>query len=391
MKLLEAYAQTCGVQLNSPPKMIDSYYPIPESKYVVFHNAAEIPQKQYSYFQEVLELVLPKLRLENYQIYQIGDSNSVPLDGAIDLRGKLSLSQLNYLIKNCSLLVGNDTFSSHIAGSHGIPTVTLFGVTTIENNAPYWAYAYSIYLEPDRKKYPPFLLKESKKSIDEIKVETVAAAICKILFNINYKTIETVRVGNLYLAPILEVIPNIPTIFDDKNIMANVRMDYHFNENCLAHILQQVNCSIFTKNPINENLIKTFKQRIKMISYLIDKNTKKEDFIRMVKTGVPIRSLYTGDDLEFYQKLKLEYFDYFIEHEKEKTFEDFSLILSGNEKFKTNKVLIANGGQKYSSYAHFLKNIVYTEENGDKIIFSKDFSKDLEHFFIYQNYEQRTT
>jgi len=58
------------------------------------------------------------------------------LPNAINLVGKLSLSQAAACLRRCALFVGNDSGLMHLAASAGTPTLGLFGPTPADEYAP---------------------------------------------------------------------------------------------------------------------------------------------------------------------------------------------------------------------------------------------------------------
>jgi hypothetical protein len=61
-----------------------------------------------------------------------------------------------------------------------------------------------------------------------------------------------------------------------------IRMDYFFNEEVLSLFLSHKKCIIFTNKPINEDLIKKYKQNIIQVIYIIEKQNDPE-FIKILK------------------------------------------------------------------------------------------------------------
>jgi ADP-heptose:LPS heptosyltransferase len=58
------------------------------------------------------------------------------LPEAIDLRGRLTLSEAAASLARCALFVGNDSGLMHLAAGAGVPTLGLFGPTSAEEYAP---------------------------------------------------------------------------------------------------------------------------------------------------------------------------------------------------------------------------------------------------------------
>ena len=58
------------------------------------------------------------------------------LDGAIDLRGRLSLAEAAACLRRCALFVGNDSGLMHLSAATGIATLGLFGPSRPSEYAP---------------------------------------------------------------------------------------------------------------------------------------------------------------------------------------------------------------------------------------------------------------
>ena len=57
--------------------------------------------------------------------------------GSIDARGKLSLTELPFVISKSKAVVTNDSAPLHIASAMSVPTVALFGPTSKNKYGPY--------------------------------------------------------------------------------------------------------------------------------------------------------------------------------------------------------------------------------------------------------------
>ena len=188
--------------------------------------------KDYSYFQEVINIVNPYLEKENIKILHLGQDSS-PLDNTLNLNNKTSISQCAFIIKRSLLHFGNDSWMCHYAGAEDIPLVSLYGPTTINNHSPFFYNKdKTIFLESHRNgNKATFSREENPKTIDFIHSEDVAAAVLKLL-NIPYiLTNKTLFIGNLYNNKMVHSIPN--QIVDTNRLGLQsliVRMDIDFNE-----------------------------------------------------------------------------------------------------------------------------------------------------------------
>lgn len=98
----------------------------PPNRYIVVHPYARHETRQYpvSYFRELcsrLHSVVPVV------IVGLAGDKRLELDGITQLQGRLTLTQLAYLIARSAGFTGVESGPAHIAGMLGVPTVTLFG------------------------------------------------------------------------------------------------------------------------------------------------------------------------------------------------------------------------------------------------------------------------
>jgi ADP-heptose:LPS heptosyltransferase len=56
--------------------------------------------------------------------------------GAISLAGTLNLGQTMAVLERCALFVGNDSAPMHMAAALGVPTIGIFGPTSVANFRP---------------------------------------------------------------------------------------------------------------------------------------------------------------------------------------------------------------------------------------------------------------
>ena len=90
-------------------------------------------------FNELIEVM--KEKIKNSRIYIIGTRHDLEYKlnlskNVIDLRGKTTLKEIIYLIKNANLFIGNDSGIMHIADAFEIPSLILFGSTSPDWTGP---------------------------------------------------------------------------------------------------------------------------------------------------------------------------------------------------------------------------------------------------------------
>lgn len=310
MHLAQLYSLTSGQRVDKI-NILEKYYPLNLEKYILFHPFTK-PSKSFSYWQDVLEILYPILKEQNLPVVQVGLSNELLLQGCIDLRGRTSVNQIAYLTSKATLGLLCDSFVSHLAGHYDIPRVILISNNYKNCVKPYFGSPEKeIILEPDRtKKKPTFQLDEgNNKQINEIKPEEIAKSVCQLLnipFDFPY---ETVYIGESYTNKILETIPTAIAKIDGLGTDSLiVRMDYEFNEQNLAFQAQHCPIIIVTDKPINLELLKAYKPRIKQIFYIITKDHSPAFASAIQKLSIPLQ-IFSCLPEEELNKFKLDYID----------------------------------------------------------------------------------
>lgn len=388
--LLTAYAAATQSKIGRP-YILEKFFPLPFDKYIVFAPFSK-PSKNFSLYQDVLEILYPILNEQKIQIVQIGAAGEQGFPGCYHTQGKTSLNQVYGLLKNSLLYFGADTYASHFSSDIGIPSVTLISNNYSSNVRGYWNQNKQIILEPDRtKRKPSFSLDEpNPKQINEIKIEDIAAAVCKQLnlpFNFPY---ETVYVGEQYQNKMLEMPPssitNISNLGTDSLI---VRMDYEFNETILQHQMSHCPVIIVTDKPINLEILKNFKPRIKQLIYLITKDHSPTFASAVQKLSVPFQmfSYLSNDELN---KFKLEYLDIAtILPKNAKTKSEIKEIkdIPINELYYKSCKHVLSNGKIFSSKAGWLKNQPVDTINQIMPVLPvdcADWDLELEYFMVFR-------
>ena len=288
MHLVEQYALSCGVKIDSP-SVETNFFPLPFDKYIIIHPTSGMEAKNYDYYKDVIELCLPYLEKAGIRIVQIGGKKEEPLPSCHHVQGDTSLNQSFYLIKNCLLLIGNDSFSTHVAGGFDKKLVSLYSVLFQDCCAPYWGNEKNqILIQADRKGLKPsFSAKEPAKVVNNIFPEEIAAGALKLLkIKNNLRDYQTLHIGKKYSVPILEVVPDRPPNGEappDTNI--NIRMDYVFNPEIMAqwafnhkaHIVLNTPVELKYLEPIRKNLVQitlitvldTLGLKIQLMNFLV--------------------------------------------------------------------------------------------------------------------------
>ena len=142
------------------------------------------PRKRWpvQQWRELIERLLA--HDNNLRINLFGTDNDRPIAEAVakgfpresveNLAGKTSLDAFLDHLKNCSLLIGNDTGGVHLANALGVPVVVVYGPTKPLRTGPVFE-APAVILQPPG--CPP----EGGMAIDGVPVEMVAEAALKQL------------------------------------------------------------------------------------------------------------------------------------------------------------------------------------------------------------------
>ena len=170
MHLIEQYALSCGVKIDQP-HIETSFFPVASNKYITVHASSGMASKNYDYYNDVIELILPYLKQENIDIIQIGERDDAKLNHCEHLNGSTTIRQTSYIIENSELHFGNDSFSAHVASGFNKKIVCLYSILYKECCKPYWGDPENqILLETDRKGLKPsFSNQELPKTVNFIK------------------------------------------------------------------------------------------------------------------------------------------------------------------------------------------------------------------------------
>ena len=384
MKLLEIYAATTGVKIpKDPVAPYSKFFPLP-GKYITLQNSSGMKSKDYSYYQQAIDLIKPILDENDIKIVQIGGGGDEKINGTRTYCGITDFHQSSYVVKNALLHVGNDSVWCHVAGQYGVPVVELFGPTLANVCAPYHSHCESVLIESHRNgRRPSHTAEESPRTIDFIKPEEVAAAILKVLKIEEEIQFKTVYIGGKYKIPQIQLVPeNIS--YPEFNLPLIARMDIIHDQYSLAKILSSNACEIKTNKSFSKEILLNFKSKIFSVIYEIN-NLEDCDlsFIDTLNKGIKfaVTSKLKGEELG---ALKMKLFDSCIVS-PEREFEKWNKGGYKGLRVKTNTKLFF-GGKFYASDYHFKKNIpiegdVFSlEEDLD----SEDFINATPNFYIYE-------
>lgn len=335
-KLISTYAKCSGLRISRKgPNIQKVFYPTPHEKYITIQSGSNQGAKNYDYYNDVIRLIRPMLEANKIAILHLGGKDDPALESVIDLRGKTSYLQSNYLMSKTLLHLGNDSWLAHIAGMHYRPLLELMGSTSAHNHSPFWYDPQKTsILEAHRwGGKPTYVMGEQPKSINTIDPFHVANEVLRLLEIKHIFTEQTRFYGALSQHIILEIIPDAPV---DPNFCPGapitVRMDYLHNEAILTQTLntgRKIN--IVTSAPINPNILSQFRGSILSYNHELTANLPEDqlpsvDYVTAVKTLCPRHVFFTKElDAKKLAQLRLRYFDYGngVEQIKDTTREDY--------------------------------------------------------------------
>jgi len=314
MHVLECYSLSCGAKIDKP-FIYKSFFPLPFDKFIILAPNSKIHGKDYNYYQDVVNCILPFLEKDNIKIIQIGPKDSPVYEGVVNLCGQTTINQAAYLIENSMLFLGTDGFESQVAGSVNIPIVSINSLTYSSNTGPFFGdksiqKTFESFKNIGNGK-ASFNASENPKSINTIKPEEIANAVFDKLNIINKIPFETVFFGEKYTKNVIqECIPNHKVIHFHPEGMVEIRTDEDYNEECFfAQLSQYKKVVVVADKEINLNILSQFKQHIQMFAFKVTK----EDGINFLKKvreiGIKI-FLISELSKEEIEQQKIKYYEF---------------------------------------------------------------------------------
>ena len=140
---LTPFLKTLGINdfdPSLPLRFVNSYLREETQKllgtkvFIMLFPESRRSEKMWPYFEELFE----ELKKESgYEIVIAGNNEDGDFKGSIDLRGKLSLTELPFVISKSKAVITNDSAPLHIASAMSVPTIALFGPTSKNKYGPY--------------------------------------------------------------------------------------------------------------------------------------------------------------------------------------------------------------------------------------------------------------
>ena len=381
MRLLDTYATNTGSKIDKP-FIYTKFFPLPLDRYITLQSQTPYDSRNYSYWQEVVDILTPYLSKEKIHLVQVGNKDERPLNGAINLLGQTNINQLAYVVENSILHFGADSLCVHLASYFDKPIVSIYSISNPNVAGPHFGDKNKHILlkgyERVGNKKPSYSQVESPKSIDTIKPEEIAKSILNLL-NIKYNDIpETVFFGTDFNVKSFEIIPD--EILDPSSIAVEnpiIRMDYYFNEKALEVIISMKKSIVFTNKPIKKDIIEKYKHNINQLIYIIEEDND-VNFVKLLKNNSVNYVLLSFLPEEILNNFKLDYMDYnLIVNRKHKTKEDAKIEDINNLYYKSCRTL-------FSSKGKFLSKYDWINRNGNKVVDHPDFWKEADNFYIFK-------
>ena len=386
MHILERYALSCGVKIDKP-FILEQYYPVSLDKYIVFQTSGKGNSRQYDYWIKVFQYI--REYTKDYKIIHVGLESDQSIAGVdLDLRGKTSIRQLAYLIKNSSLYLGIDSLSTHLAGYYDKKIVALYSYCYAQNCFPVWGKGHNqslIEVNWAEQGKPSFSLNEKKKNINTIKPEVIAKTALDHLGVANdLDLVKTLFIGAEYHNPTIEIVPDsnsYPIFIKDK--VCNVRMDYHFNEENLIRLASICKVNIVTAREININILYSIRAKICGLN-IIASNEISEDYLIKVKTlGLKLNLSAPFNDS--WSTLCEKFFDFKLDKDStiEKSKNKNAPEIDESCDFNSEKIIFSEG-KAYSCKLFWEKKQPKLDRRA-KVVDDQAFWQESDYFYIYKD------
>ena len=355
MNLGELYALSAGQSLDKI-NTVEKFYPGLPVSYIVVQPWSK-PAKNYSWWDEVLDLIYPYLQKNNIELIQVGGKDERPLKYCKHTQGTTNWGQLQYIISKSKLVLCTDSVSAHLAGHYNKLLVDLISGNFKECVAPYFGdKSKQIILEPDRKlKNPMFSMDEGPiKQIDEIKPEEIAKSVLKLL-NIDFVyPYNTLLIGNFFQNKILE--SAVSDVIDIKKLNAQnlvMRLDWDYNLAILQNQLALNPCQVITTKEIPLNILQKYKNNISGVIYSITEDNNPEFIKQLISLKIPYQLISELSE-EKLNGIKLDFLDFNpITRINKDIPEKLKNINIDNLYLKSSKLVLGNG-KFFASYQDYI-------------------------------------
>lgn len=368
MHILESYALSSGAKIDEP-YIYGKFYPLPFDKYIVLANF------RYKYFQEVIDIIYPKLIDEGINIVHL--SNAPHRFKNVHKVSKFDPNQSAYIINRSLGCFGESSFFTDLSSFYNKKTVCLYSNTYVQNVKPYWQGANSVSNIESYKngKKPSFNTQDDTELINSIKPEKIAKEILdKFNLDFDFKH-ETLYFGAGYdqNMPVFDIIPDDYPPFGLDSNEVSIRMDLNHDEEFMLRQCQHITCDVYADKPISKGVLAATKHNIREFYYVI-KEKDHPDFVSLLtKMSINVTLISFMNEKELAKK-KINYMDYDpILHYQTKKIEEVDQLKEEdfeNLFYISNKIIIDKGMLFPSEYAW--RNMIAVKDSQEVCRFKND-------------------
>jgi hypothetical protein len=348
MNLLESFSRTTGIQPEKA-QIYQKFFPLGFSDYIILNTQNEDQNSNYLFWSRVIDLISPFLKQRNIEVVQFVKNKKFEFNHTF-VTDSTSLNEKTYLIKNCKLFCGSSVLYSLICSENDIPQCFLRSDYSVDNLLA--SEDEVIDSEEKRKGF----LNPVGNLINNIRPEEVAAKIIEKLFPDESFTFNpSLYIGKVFAVKSIDLIPDchFHVSKDSYSDEIFIRMDEHFSEANLEEQLKNCKACIVTDKPINPELLKRRKDRIKKVFFKIKQNSD-ASMLPVLEDLHIVFDLMTSLDDDELNKEKIKYLDYSRINKINKV--DLSFLEEVDKskvKYKTSKIIIKSG-KMYASRSDIL-------------------------------------
>lgn len=376
MHKLESLALSCGSKIHKP-HIYKSYYPLVEDNFICVSQNSPSLSRRYDLFNDVIFHIKPFLDQAGITIIEILEQDFNPLFYCKPY-DQLNQPQVNYIISKSKLYFGNFNFNAHVASAFSIPCVTPVNNSYIDLEKPYWSKDSFQIITPKIDSLPSFNDKEYPKTINSINPESIACAILDNLnIDHNLNKLKTIFVGPEYNSSIIDIVPGSYAVNESNTPdNSNIRMDKNYDLIFLAQCANIKPFNVITNKSIPKDVLNTISNKLKGITFFVDKNTKLEELKEMELAGKPI-NIVTRDSKNI-AKIRLNFIDYPVRKLASLNKKSLNNGKYDDLKFLSKRNIIFNGSA-FNSYHSIKKG-----NNTSVAEYSKEFLEDLPFCRVYK-------
>jgi hypothetical protein len=382
MNKLDSYALQSALKLNSPD-INECFTPVCQNKYITFDINPSKSSSFYFHWQQVIDLIHPKLKEHNISILKVGEPNSPMIDKTINHSGK-SFNQTAYIINRSLLHFNSLNYLSYLSYFSDTKLVCLFSCF----NSDYFGMPTKdgcVFIDsPKGEMHASLDVNEQEKTIDKIDPSHVASKILSELgINHDLNNYNMVHAGASAHMKMIEVIPDFDCTDDFfPKCVLNIRADLNFDENKIISFCSRGRrIGLITSQPFSVNFLYACKGSVDKLVYRIENSIDKDFLLNLKRFNINYQLVCYKKDI--INKIRSQFIDEDIEyiHINENMLDKIAKICK-NSVFKTSKIMYSKSGQ-YASKAHWIIGKQLEEYN--RITDTNDYWEDQDFYYIYEH------